>query len=131
MLDPCKGAVVDLSQVFVSACWALSTTTENVVHGLTLLATRTFWTVCKSLPVHTCIFVCFPTLARALLSVTQSFLQRDVPFGRCSWWGDRASFGGLMSFSIHFSGLEVADWFWWSGSSIIKLDQSRQDSTCW
>lgn len=127
MLDPCEGAVVDLTQVFVSACWALRTTPENVVHGLTLLATGTFWTVCKSPPVH--IFVC---LVRALLSVTQSFLQTDVPFGRCSWWGGRASFGGLISFSIHFSSLEVKDWFGWSGFTVAKLCLGRRrDSTCW
>ena len=41
MLDPCEGTVVDLPQVFVSACWAPRTITEDVVHGLTLLAAGT------------------------------------------------------------------------------------------
>ena len=110
MLDSCEGAVVDLPQVFVGACWALRTTPENVVHGLTLLATGTFWTVCKSPPVH--IFVCFTHFG--LLSVERDPIfraKRCNPFGRCSWWGGRASFGGLMSFAIHFSSLEVGDWF--------------------
>ena len=40
MLDSCEGAVVDLPQVFVIAHWAPRTTTEDVVHGLTLLASQ-------------------------------------------------------------------------------------------
>ena len=81
MLDPWRGrcCVVDLPQVFVSACWALRTTPENVVHGLTLLATGTFWTVCKSPPVH--IFICFPHFSSC--SVER---DRVLPAKRCSIW---------------------------------------------
>ena len=94
MLDPCKGAVVDLPEVFVSAYWALRTTKENVVHALTLLATGTFWSVCKSPQVH--IFVCVPHFGSCSV-------ERDLvlPAKRCSsyllilvgwqgiiWWAD-------------------------------------------
>ena len=79
MLYPCEGAVVDLPQVFVSARWTLGTTTEDVVHGLTLLAAGAFWTICKSPPVH--IFICFPDFGSCSVEC-----DPVLPAKRCSIW---------------------------------------------
>ena len=121
-----------LSRQCVIQAWAVSVQSlrsKSVQWGPSVHSERMWCIVCLGWPQghsllgaspYLCmLLVVFPTLALALLSVTQLFLGRYVPVGSCSLGVCMASFVVEQSHSFHFSSRQLADCSGWRLSTVM------------